>query len=148
MRRRKIFATQFSDGTTSHSTDTNTVTQCATHNDCSSSNKLSSPGQRDNHESSTTNDDSVDELSRVLAEQHVNYDDLSEMRPREPSIILPPPSDFTATISERQCYSKSIDDNSKIIITPTTTSSSSKLHDEHQKMEQRRKHIDINTWIV
>ena len=98
MRRRKIFATQFSDGTTPHSADTNTVTQCATHNDCSSSNKLSSPGRRDNHESSSTNDDSVDELSRVLAEQHVNYDDLSEMRPREPSIILPSPSDFTATI--------------------------------------------------
>ena len=98
--RRKIFAPQFSGSTTPHSTDTNTVTQCATHNDYSSSNKLSSPGRRDNHESSSTNDDSVDELSRVLAEQHVNYHDLSEMRLREPSIILPPPSDFTATIPE------------------------------------------------
>ena len=101
---------------------------------------------KDNHTNSSTNDDGVDELSRVLAEQQVDYDDLSEMRAREPSIVLPPPSDFTV-MPEQQHYYKSTDDNGRIIITPTT-SSSGKHHDEQQKIEQRREHMDINTWIV
>ena len=120
---------------------TDTVTQPATHDDCGSNKKLLSTAITDYHESSSTND-GVDELSRTLAEQQITHDDLSEMRPREDSIILPPPSDFTA---EQRCYNESHDDNGKIIITATTTSSSDK---HHLRMEERRIHSDINTWIV
>lgn len=145
VRRRITSAPQFtSSRKPHHPTDPNTVTQPATHNDCGSNKKLSCIDIMDYHESSSTND-GVDELSRTLAEQQITHDDLSEMRPREDSIILPPPSDFTA---EQRCYNKSPDDNGKVIVTATTTSSSDQHHDDHWRMEERRTHSDINTWIV
>ena len=146
--RNKMSATQFTNRTPPHHpTDTSSVTQPFTLNDCGTNNKLSSTATLDYHESLTHN--RVDELSRTLAEQQINCDDLfEEMRPREASIVLPPPSDFAAPIPEQQCYNKSPDDNGKIIITATTTSSSGEHHNDHQGMEVKRKHNDINTWIV
>ena len=148
VRRSETSATQFTNRAPQHHpTDTSIVTQPVTHNDCGTNNKLSSSAMMAYHESSTS--DGVDELSRTLAEQQINCDDLfEEMRPREASIVLPPPSDFAAAIPEQQCYNKSPDDNSKIIITATTTSSSDKHHHDHQGMEEKRKHGDLNTWIV
>ena len=74
----------------------------------------------------------------------MNYDDVSEMRLREASIILPPPNDFTA----EHCHDKFTDDNGEVVINSTTTSSSGKHHDKHQRIDKRREHMDVNTWIV
>ena len=146
VRRSETSPTQFTNRTQHHPTDTSTVTQPVTHNDCGTNNKLSSTTTLDYQESSSS--DGVDELSRTLAEQQINCDDLfEEMRLRKASIVLPPPSDFAAPIPEQR-YNKSPDDNGKIIITATRTSSSDKHHNDHQGMEEKRKHYDINTWIV
>ena len=99
----------------------------------SSRSDLTSGSLSHNELSSTTSHDGIDKLSRVLAEQQITYDDLSEMRPREPSIILPPPSDFT-----EQHHNKHTNEDGRTIVAAASTSSSSTHHEQHWEAEQRK----------
>ena len=92
-----------------------------------------------NHTNMLSSSKQTNNSKSLSAEDNI---DLSlEMRPREPSIILPPPIGFTAT----ECHSdKSICDNGKTVMIPSMTSSSVKHQDKPQKVEQSRK-VDVNT---
>ena len=117
--------------------------QPATHsnNNTSVDDRLSSYADHQGEcDGSSTKDINVDVLSRVLADQQLDYDDLSEMRPREPSIILPPPNNFTVVAEHHN--SKSSDTNSRASVNSATKASSSSVQDEKQKMKQ------IKLWII
>ncbi|XP_065894040.1 pleckstrin homology domain-containing family G member 3-like isoform X2 [Dysidea avara] len=103
-------------------------------------------------------EDQISELGGRLADQQLTDDLLSEMRPREPSIVLPPPSQFTSTT----------EDQDKITTSPATASSTGQTTQQNHRWFKTRSDafnedtcktiysdddddqcdIGTNTWIV